>query len=297
MSAGLDRDVALICNPSAGGGRAAKALPRAERALSELGVRFHTELTRSLEHGCELARTAAAAGEATVTLSGDGLIGCVVGALRDVPGAVLGILPGGRGNDTARMLTHPVQARGRLRGHRRRRVARDRRRRRRGPLVHRDRLAGLRFRRQPDRQRRALAAGQARLRLRRDARARGLEDGPLRAARRRRAGHEHRLLGRRLQLRLLRRRDARRARRRRSTTACSTSCSSPRTPSRAFSPTCRASSRARTSRHPAVRVLRARELRVDADRPFTVYADGDPIGDTPLTIRVIPHAVRVLVPA
>ena len=49
--------------------------------------------------------------------------------------------------------------------------------------------------------------------------------------------------------------------------------------------------------HPAVRVLRARELRVDADRPFTVYADGDPIGDTPLTIRVLPHAVRVLVPA
>ena len=48
--------------------------------------------------------------------------------------------------------------------------------------------------------------------------------------------------------------------------------------------------------HPAVRVLRAREVRVDADRPFTVYADGDPIGDTPLTIRVIPRAVRVLVP-
>ena len=49
--------------------------------------------------------------------------------------------------------------------------------------------------------------------------------------------------------------------------------------------------------HPAVRVLRGRELRVDADRPFTVYADGDPIGDTPATIRVVAHALRVLVPA
>ena len=46
-----------------------------------------------------------------------------------------------------------------------------------------------------------------------------------------------------------------------------------------------------------MRVLRGRELHVDADRPFTVYADGDPIGDTPVTIRVVPHALRVLVPA
>ena len=49
--------------------------------------------------------------------------------------------------------------------------------------------------------------------------------------------------------------------------------------------------------HPAVRVLRGRELRVDADRPFTVYADGDPIATTPATIRAVPHALRVLVPA
>jgi diacylglycerol kinase family enzyme len=49
--------------------------------------------------------------------------------------------------------------------------------------------------------------------------------------------------------------------------------------------------------HPAVSIVRARELHVDADRAFTVYADGDPIGDVPLTIRVVPHAVRVLVPA
>ena len=48
--------------------------------------------------------------------------------------------------------------------------------------------------------------------------------------------------------------------------------------------------------HPAVRVLRARELHVAADRPFAVYADGDPIGHTPTTIRVIPRAVRVLAP-
>jgi diacylglycerol kinase family enzyme len=49
--------------------------------------------------------------------------------------------------------------------------------------------------------------------------------------------------------------------------------------------------------HPAVRVLRGVELHVDADRPFTVYADGDPIATTPTTVRVVPGALRVLVPA
>jgi YegS/Rv2252/BmrU family lipid kinase len=49
--------------------------------------------------------------------------------------------------------------------------------------------------------------------------------------------------------------------------------------------------------HPAVSVHRARELHVDADRPFTIYADGDPIGATPATIRAVPRALRVLVPA
>lgn len=48
--------------------------------------------------------------------------------------------------------------------------------------------------------------------------------------------------------------------------------------------------------HPAVRVLRASELHVEDDRRFAVYADGDPIGHTPTTIRVIPRAVRVLAP-
>ena len=48
---------------------------------------------------------------------------------------------------------------------------------------------------------------------------------------------------------------------------------------------------------PSIHVERAREVRIAADRPFTMYADGDPIGDLPVTVRVRPRAVRVLVPA
>jgi diacylglycerol kinase family enzyme len=47
---------------------------------------------------------------------------------------------------------------------------------------------------------------------------------------------------------------------------------------------------------PEVSVRRARELRVSADRPFTLYADGDPIAELPVTVRALPRAVRVIVP-
>jgi YegS/Rv2252/BmrU family lipid kinase len=62
------------------------------------------EDTRDLEHARTLAGEAARAGETVAVLSGDGMIGAVADALRGVPGAVLGVLPGGRGNDLARVL-------------------------------------------------------------------------------------------------------------------------------------------------------------------------------------------------
>ena len=42
--------------------------------------------------------------------------------------------------------------------------------------------------------------------------------------------------------------------------------------------------------------FRAREVTFSADRPFTAYADGDPIADLPATFRVVPAALRVLAP-
>jgi YegS/Rv2252/BmrU family lipid kinase len=43
--------------------------------------------------------------------------------------------------------------------------------------------------------------------------------------------------------------------------------------------------------------LRGREVHVDADRPFDIYADGDPIGRTPATITVAERVLRVIAPA
>lgn len=105
----MDRDACLLVNPSAGGGKAARVLPDVEAELRRLGVTFRTAATQSLEHAGGLAREAAERGEAVVTLSGDGLIGHVVGVLREIPGALLGVLPGGRGNDLARVLGIPLE--------------------------------------------------------------------------------------------------------------------------------------------------------------------------------------------
>ncbi len=63
--------------------------------------------TRDLAHARELAREAAARGETIVALSGDGMVGALADTLRGIPGAVLGVIPGGRGNDLARVLEIP----------------------------------------------------------------------------------------------------------------------------------------------------------------------------------------------
>src|SRR4051794_32261791 len=99
----------LIVNPSAGNGRAAAVLPEVEAALRELRLDYRVERTQSLEHARELAHATVDAAEVAATLGGDGLVGTVAGVLSGTDG-VLGVLPGGRGNDFARTLGIPLEA-------------------------------------------------------------------------------------------------------------------------------------------------------------------------------------------
>jgi YegS/Rv2252/BmrU family lipid kinase len=107
--AGGRRHLVLV-NPSAGGGRALKLLPELEGALRGAGLDFRVVLTTSQEHGCREARAAADAGEIPVVVSGDGLVGQVGGALAGGQGP-MGLIPGGRGNDLARVLGIPTEVR------------------------------------------------------------------------------------------------------------------------------------------------------------------------------------------
>jgi YegS/Rv2252/BmrU family lipid kinase len=96
----------LLVNPSSAHGRALKLLPQVEHELDALRIPFRVERTRGLEDGVSRALAAAEAGEIPVVISGDGLIGAIGGAMAGAE-TPLGIVPGGRGNDLARVLGIP----------------------------------------------------------------------------------------------------------------------------------------------------------------------------------------------
>jgi YegS/Rv2252/BmrU family lipid kinase len=98
----------LLVNPSSAGGKTLRLLPRVEAALDSQRAAFRVEKTRSLDHGVELALRAIELGEVPVVVSGDGLMGAIGGAMAGSETPV-GLIPGGRGNDLARALGIPSE--------------------------------------------------------------------------------------------------------------------------------------------------------------------------------------------
>lgn len=292
----MARDIALIANPAAGGGRAARLLPGVVERLNELDVTVQAEVTRDLVHARDLAGEAARGGQTVVTLGGDGLVGAVAGALRTVPGSVLGVLPGGRGNDFCRVTGIPLDAldacmvvangvehtldAGEADGATFIGIASlgfdsDANRfanqapARLGPLVY---LYGAL---------RALAAWKhAQFTVVVDGERTSFSGWSVAAANSGAYGGgmliapDAELDDGALDVVL---------------TQASGRLHFLRSLPKVFKGT--------HVDDPRVMVLRGTEVEIDADRPFTVYADGDPIGELPITIRAVPGALRVLLPA
>lgn len=290
-----DRRFALLVNPAAGGGRAKTLLPEIERELETRGLAHRIVLTDDIEHGRAEALAAAEGGEIPVVVSGDGLIGQVGGALacRDFQ---MGVIPGGRGNDFARVAGIPTGVREAVAaldaGHTREvdvgevdgarflciasfgfdseanRIANETKLIR-GNLVYA--YAALR----------ALAAWKpAKFTLELDGRAREVTGYSVAVANSKAYGGgmfiapdaelDDGLLdvvtsGQVSKLRFL--------------------SNLPKV----FKGT--------HVDEPQVTVERAAEVRIDADRPFSVYADGDPVADLPATVRLLPRALRIIVAA
>lgn len=106
----MSRRLALLPNPAAGGGRAERILPDVMSELHAMGAECRALTPATLAEACEEAGRAAGAGEGVVAIGGDGLVGPIAGAMRDAPGP-LTIVPAGRGNDYARVLHIPREPR------------------------------------------------------------------------------------------------------------------------------------------------------------------------------------------
>lgn len=102
----MSRRFALVVNPASAGGRALKALPAVHAELDRLGAPHRTVITRSMEHAAQEAERAAEQGETIAAMGGDGLLRPLVGVLRGRDGT-LALVPCGRGNDLARVLGVP----------------------------------------------------------------------------------------------------------------------------------------------------------------------------------------------
>jgi YegS/Rv2252/BmrU family lipid kinase len=108
----VSRRLALLVNPAAAGGKALAAVAPARAELERLNAPFRVIETSSGEHAKHEAKGAGDQGETPVAIGGDGLVGTLAGAICGTD-AELGIIPAGRGNDFARVLgipTDPTEA-------------------------------------------------------------------------------------------------------------------------------------------------------------------------------------------
>ena len=108
----IDR-VVLIVNPTSGGGRGARVLPAALAAFERLGVKPDVRVTTSGDEPASLAHYLAETGAGlVVSVGGDGHAAAVAEGLLAVPAQTspppLAILPAGSANDLARNLRLPV---------------------------------------------------------------------------------------------------------------------------------------------------------------------------------------------
>jgi len=85
-------------------------VPEVLEELGRLGAEPRVVQTVSLEHSLEEAHRASSEAGVVIAVSGDGLVGRLAGALMDTD-AALAMIPAGRGNDFARVLGVPKSPR------------------------------------------------------------------------------------------------------------------------------------------------------------------------------------------
>ncbi|MEA2482502.1 MAG: hypothetical protein QOC55_449 [Thermoleophilaceae bacterium] len=102
----MSAPIALLANPSAADGRSLKCVDVVRAELEARGVEYELSTPSGRDAARAVAREAAQRGATVAAVGGDGTIGLIAGALRGTPGR-LAVIPAGRGNDFARVMKIP----------------------------------------------------------------------------------------------------------------------------------------------------------------------------------------------
>jgi YegS/Rv2252/BmrU family lipid kinase len=103
----MAEQICLVGNPHAGSGQAPNIAAAVAERLRTHGFAVRIVRVEAREEVSALAQSAAANGETIVTVGGDGIIAAAADGLRRAGGGRLGVIPAGRGNDLARTLRIP----------------------------------------------------------------------------------------------------------------------------------------------------------------------------------------------
>lgn len=106
----MTRPIALLANPSAADGRSLKCVDLVRAELESRGAEYRLVTPSGQDAARHAAQEAAERGETVAAVGGDGTIGLIAGALRGAS-TPLAVIPAGRGNDFARVLNIPTDPR------------------------------------------------------------------------------------------------------------------------------------------------------------------------------------------
>lgn len=106
-------DILFIINPIAGGGKAKGLIPLIEDTMNKHSKKFEIILTEKSQQATQIAEDNILNYDVIVAVGGDGTVNEVARGLLNKNKGILGIIPGGTGNDMAKSLgisTNPSEA-------------------------------------------------------------------------------------------------------------------------------------------------------------------------------------------
>lgn len=103
-------NILFIINPIAGGGKAKALIPLIENTMNKNNRQFKIQITKRPKQATEISQENLDKYDVLVAVGGDGTVNEVAKGMINKGRGILGIIPGGTGNDMARSLGIPMKA-------------------------------------------------------------------------------------------------------------------------------------------------------------------------------------------